>query len=70
MTTKRLEELTSLNYLKNELFDIIKDCEKDYWIEIRTPHHEVRVKGDNFRKSLIKLMRDTYEYCCKTIEDA
>lgn len=70
MTVERLKELVSLNETKNELWDVLEDCEKNYWLKIQTPHHEVMVRGTDFRKALIKLMRDKYEECCKIICDA
>ena len=70
MTVEKLEELISVNKTKNDIWEIIQDCEKDCWIEIKTPNHATFVRGRDFRKSFVKLLRDTYEDCCKKIENA
>ena len=70
MTVEKLEELVSLNKTKKEIWDAISDYEKGYWLKIKTPHYEVTVRGEDFRKSLVKLMRDRYEECCKIIDNA
>ena len=70
MTVEKLEELISIKKTKDEIWEIIQDCETDCWIEIKTPHHTAFVRGDDFRKSFTKLMRNTYEDCCKKIENA
>ena len=70
MTTEKLKELISANNTKNEIWEVLQDCEKDCWIKIKTPHNEVLARSNDFRKSLIKLLRNTYEDCCKKIENA
>lgn len=70
MTIERLEELVSLNRTKDELWKVIEDCEKDYWIKIQTPHHEALIRGTDFRKAFVKLMRDRYEECCQLLDKA
>jgi len=70
MTVECLKELISINKTKDEIWEVIQDCERGCWIEIKTPHHEAMVRGNDFRKSFIKLLRDTYEDCCKKIENA
>ena len=53
MTVENLKELISVAKTKDEIWEIIQDIEKDCWIEIRTPHHEAMVRGNDFRKSFI-----------------
>ena len=70
MTIERLEELMSLNETKKEIKGVITDCENDYWIKVQTPYHEVTIRGNDFRKSIVKLMRDKYEEYSQIIDNA
>lgn len=70
MTTKRLNELARLNKTKNEFQDIITDCEKGYYLELKTMNNATFIEDDDFKKSLVKLMRDKCEEYHQIINNA
>ena len=70
MTTERLEELVSLNRTRNQILNTLGDFDKNCWISIRTPEHEITVSGDNFRNYLKKLLIDISEEYGRIIDES
>lgn len=70
MTIEKLKELMLINETKDGLWKVIEDCEKGYWVEVRTPNYNVCIKTDSLRKSFINFLMNMYEDCCKKIDNA
>lgn len=70
MTKEKLESLINMNKTRNELDGIIRELESGNNISIKGSFWTANIRDADFKKLILKTLKDIYAECNKIIEEA